>query len=46
MKTLNFEKTNENFNEFALSNEEMFAVRGGGEEGVPILLPNPPTVKI
>ncbi|MDX9811665.1 MAG: hypothetical protein RBU28_04710 [Bacteroidales bacterium] len=46
MKTLNLVKANENLNEFALSNEEMFAVRGGGEEGTPILLPNPPTVKI
>ncbi len=46
MKALNLVKANENFNEFTLSNEEMFAVRGGGEEGVPTVLTNPPTVKI
>ncbi len=46
MKTLSFEANNENFKDFALTNDEMFAVRGGGEEGIPVVLPNPPTVKI
>lgn len=44
MKTLNFEKTNNIFTGFALSNEEMINVRGG--EGDPIVLPNIPPVKI
>ena len=43
MKTLNFEKTNDIFAEFALSNEEMINVRGGGE---PIVLPTPPIIRI
>ena len=37
MKTLNFEQTNDIFNEFALTNEEMINVRGG--EGEPIVIP-------
>ena len=43
MKTLKFEKTNEIFNGFALSNEEMINVRGGGD---PIALPSTPPIKI
>ena len=44
MKILNFELTNDIFNEFALSNEEMIYVRGGG--GDPIAIPTPPPIKI
>lgn len=44
MKTLNFKKTNDIFSGFALSNEEMINVRGG--HGDPIVIPNPPPVKI
>jgi hypothetical protein len=46
MKTLNFKETREIFAEFALSNEEMIYVRGGGDEGEPILILMPPTIKI
>ncbi len=46
MKTLNYEKTNEIFAEFVLSNDEMMKVRGGGGDGEPIILPNPPPIKI
>jgi len=46
MKTLSLKNNNENFKEFALTNDEMFAVRGGTEEGVPTVLPNPPRIKI
>ena len=45
MKTLNFEMTNEIFNEFALSNEEMIYVRGG-EAGDPSTNPVVPPIKI
>ena len=45
MKTLNFKKTEDIFAKFALSNEEMINVRGGGE-GEPILKPPVPPVKI
>jgi hypothetical protein len=44
MKTLNFELTKDIFNEFVLSNEEMIYVRGGSSD--PIILPNPPPIKI
>jgi hypothetical protein len=44
MKTLNFEKTNDIFAGFILSNEEMINVRGGGGDGDPI--PVPPVIKI
>ena len=44
MKTLNFEKTNDIFSKFALTNVEMIKVRGG--ETDPILKPNIPPVKI
>lgn len=43
MKTMNFEKLNDLFTEFTLSNEEMIKVRGGGE---PIILPTPPIIRI
>ena len=46
MKTLNYEKTENIFAEFVLSNDEMIKVRGGDGEGEPIILPNPPPVKI
>jgi hypothetical protein len=46
MKTLNFEKTSEFFAEFVLSNNEMINVRGGKGEGVPIVLPPVPPIKI
>lgn len=45
MKTLNFKKTENTFAKFALSNEEMINVRGGGE-GEPIIKPPVPPVKI
>lgn len=45
MKTLNFEKTQDIFNEFTLTNEEMIYVRGG-DAGEPETLPNPPKVRI
>ncbi len=44
MKTLNFNLTEDIFNEFALTNEEMICVRGG--EGDPIALPTNPPIKI
>ena len=46
MKTLNFERTNELFAEYAMSNEEMIMVRGGKGEGVPTVLPPVPPIKI
>jgi len=46
MKTLNYEKTEDIFAEFVLSNDEMIKVRGGDGAGEPIILPNPPPVKI
>ncbi len=42
-KTLNFEETKKAFVEFALSNEEMIHVRGGGE---PTVKPCIPPIKI
>lgn len=44
MKTLNFEKTENIFAGFILSNEEMINVRGGDADGNPI--PVPPVIKI
>jgi hypothetical protein len=44
MKTLNFVMTKSIFDEFALSNEEMINVRGGGLEPTPT--PTQPPVKI
>ncbi len=44
MKTLNFEKTNDIFAKFALTNVEMIKVRGG--ETDPIIKATPPPVKI
>ncbi len=44
MKTLNFDLTQDIFDEFVLSNEEMNFVRGG--EGDPIVIPNPPPIRI
>ncbi len=45
MKTLNFEKINDIFNEFALTSDEMICVKGGNA-GEHIILPNPPQIKI
>jgi len=45
MKTLNFEIVRDIFNEFVLTNDEMICVRGG-DGAEPIVLPNPPTIKI
>ena len=45
MKTLDFEKTKDIFNEFALTSEEMICVRGG-DQGEPLTVPNPPKVRI
>ena len=44
MKTLNFELTPGIFDEFALTNEEMIAVRGGERDPAPF--PAIPPVKI
>jgi hypothetical protein len=44
MKTLNFELTNCNFDEFALTNEEMINVRGGEIDPTP--MPSTPPIKI
>jgi hypothetical protein len=46
MKTTSFKSTNEIFNVFALLSEEMINVRGGGDEGDPIVRPTPPPIKI
>jgi hypothetical protein len=46
MKTLNFEKTEKTFAEFALSIEEMINVRGGQSIGDPKVLPPVPPIKI
>ena len=46
MKTLNIEIMTEIYKEFLLSDEEMIRVRGGSEEGDPIILPNPPPVRL
>lgn len=43
MEALNFEKLNDLFTGFTLSNEEMIKIRGGGE---PIVLPTPPIIRI
>lgn len=42
MKTQNFELGKDIFSTFTLLNEEMINVRGGGDEGEPIVLPTPP----
>lgn len=44
MRTTNFESTQDIFNEYALSNEEMINVRGG--ESDPIIKTTLPPVKI
>jgi hypothetical protein len=44
MKTLNFDLTNEMFDEFALSVDEMINVRGGDIEPTP--MPTMPPIKI
>jgi hypothetical protein len=44
MKPRNFESTQDIFNEFALSNEEMICVRGGKSD--PIIKTTVPPVKI
>jgi hypothetical protein len=44
MKSLSFEFTNEIFDEFAMTVEEMINVRGGG--GDPESMPTPPPIKI
>jgi hypothetical protein len=47
MKTRNFETSFDSFAVFALSNEEMIAVRGGNDgEGGPGTNPTTPPVKI
>lgn len=45
MKTQDAEKINAVFSEFELTVNEMMSVRGG-DEGEPILLPNPPRIII
>jgi hypothetical protein len=44
MKTLNFDLTNEMFDEFALTIDEMIHVRGGDIEPTP--MPTVPPIKI
>ncbi|MBW6500669.1 MAG: hypothetical protein K0B05_04670 [Bacteroidales bacterium] len=46
MKTLNLEVVKDILREFILSDEEMICVRGGNKDGDPIVMPNPPPVKI
>jgi len=46
MKTLNYEKTEDIFAEFVLSNDEMIKVRGGDGGLEPTILPSLPPVKI
>ena len=45
MKNINFEKTEEIFDEFTLTPEEMICVKGG-DAGDPIVKPMPPVVRI
>ena len=45
MKTQDAEKNSTLFSEFELSVNEMLSVRGG-DEGEPIVLPNPPRIII
>lgn len=42
MKIMNFKETKNIFDEFILSTDEMFLVRGGTDDGDPIVLPPPP----
>jgi len=44
MKTMDFNLTEMNLDNFILSAEEMFAVRGGDDE--PIVVPSKPPIKI
>ena len=46
MKTMKLEAVNEILREFVLSDEEMICVRGGNPDGDPIVMPNPPPVKL
>jgi hypothetical protein len=47
MKTKNFEISFDSFAVFALTNEEMITVRGGGDDaGGPVTNPTNPPVKI
>lgn len=44
MKTLNLNLTNDIFNEFELSNEEMINVRGGHSD--PVTMTTPPPIRL
>lgn len=44
MKTLNFEQTNDIFNDFELTVEEMICVRGGDSD--PVMNPSVPPIRI
>lgn len=46
MKTKETEKNFDALAMFAMTNEEMITVRGGGEDGGPGTIPPPPPVKI
>jgi len=46
MKTLKLEIVKEILREFVLSEEELICVRGGCMDGDPIVMPNPPPVKL
>lgn len=45
MENKNFDQTEKIFQEYVMTSGEMMAVRGG-EDGEPIVLPNPPKPKI
>jgi hypothetical protein len=45
MESKNFEQINSILNEYVLTSEEMICVRGG-DGGEPIVVPNPPRIKI
>jgi hypothetical protein len=47
MKSNNFKQTESIFSDYVLTCEEMICVKGGdGDGGEPIVVPNPPRVKI
>jgi len=47
MKSKNFEQIESIFSDYALTCEEMICVKGGdGDAGEPIVVPNPPRIKI
>ncbi len=45
MENKNFDQTEKIFQEYIMTSVEMMAIRGG-EDGEPIVIPNPPRPKI